>query len=195
VLNLFKNDRIAKAYQAILADDKDKLLKQLQKIKATEINNPSSETTPGLVEACIIQQRPKLLTLVLAHGASPTGISLNDIPFAALAFQQENSLSLLTALLQAGNNEKREPLLNLCFDHCPPTQRMMHISLLLQHGAKINDTLLTQALVLGERPLIHFLINSGAILPTPPPDDTTNEEMLVYARKCAEDLKIRQMFL
>lgn len=195
MLNLFKNDRIAKAYQAILADDKDKLLKQLQKIKATEINNPSSETTPGLVEACIIQQRPKLLTLVLAHGALPTGVSLNDIPFAALTFQQENSLSLLTALLQAGNNENREQLLNLCFDHCPPTQRMMHISLLLQHGAKINDTLLTQALELDERSLIHFLINSGAEIHALVHNKKIKPDAVDYARKCADDLKIRKIFL
>lgn len=195
MLTLFKNDRLAKAYQAILADDQDKLLKQLQKIKKEDINKSTSEGTPGLVETCIQQQKPKLLHLVLKHGAAPSGTGLDNTPYAMIAIQKDESLTLLGELLKAGNEEDKNHLLDQCFEHCPATQRMLHIALLLQYGAEIDQQTLIKALELGELPLIHFLINSGAELPANQPDDNITKESLEYAKKCAADLEIRKMFL
>lgn len=195
MLALFKNDRLAKAYQAILSDDQDKLLKQLQKIKAEEIDKPTSSETPGLVEACIHQQKPKLLRLVLEHGASPSGTDINNTPYAILAVQKEESLGLLRELLKAGCNEERNHLLAQCFDHCPAAQRMLHIALLLEYGAVIDDQLLVKTLISGELPLIHFLINSGAQIPNNYPSEGISQEALSYAKKCAADIEIRNMFL
>ncbi|MDO6594782.1 hypothetical protein [Neptuniibacter sp. 1_MG-2023] len=193
--HLFKADPLANAYKAILADDKEKLLKYLRKIKPSDIDKLSSDTTPGLVEACIIQQRPHLLTLILEQGASATGKTVNDHPFGILSIKQEASLRLLTALLSAGNNEDRDQLLAACFEYSQPTQLMLHISLLIQHGAEIKESIVIKALKMGDRPLIHFLINSGAVLPKQVDMDEIDEETLTYANKCAEDLQIRRMFL
>lgn len=193
--HLFKTDPLTSAYKAILADDREKLLKHLRKIKPSEIDKPSSDTTPGLVEACIIQQRPHLLTLVLEQGASATGKTVNGHSFGILSIKQEASLRLLTALLSAGNDEDRDQLLAACFEYGQPTQLMLHISLLIQYGAEITEPIAVKALKIGERPLIHFLINSGAELPKQVGTGEIDEETLAYANKCAEDLQIRKMFL
>ena len=195
MLNFFKSDRLAKAHQAIIANDREQLLKQLNKMKPNEVDLPVSDSTAGLIETCISLQRPKLLSLVLEHGATPSGTTSDNTPYAIFALKQEQSLSLLTALLTAGNNEDRDTLLKHCMKHSSEAQRMLHISLLLQHGATINDALLIQALELGERPLIHFLINSGAELPQLPQEIEASDETLSYAKQCLEDLRIRKMFL
>ena len=197
MLNLFKSDRLAKAYKAIQTGDTEQLLKQLKKISPDEINQPVSDTIPGLVESCVLEQQPKALELVLKHGASANTpcLSHSDLSLATLALQKEKSLPLLTQLLQAGCKEDKQELLHLCFEQCDEQQLMLHISLLLQSGAQLDAALLHKGLQTGQLPLIHFLVNSGAPVPEDIEQQGYSDEIISYAKRCAEDLKIRKMFL
>tara|TARA_R110002050_G_scaffold52947_7_gene120367 strand:+ start:2506 stop:3093 length:588 start_codon:yes stop_codon:yes gene_type:complete len=195
VLNLFRSDPLAQAHNAILSDDRDKLIKQLKRIKPSDIDKPASSTAPSLVETCILQQQPKHLSLVLDYGASASGHNAHAQPFGLLSLQQEQSLPLLTALLAAGNSEDKNQLMTACFEYCPTNQLMLHIALLTQYGAEISDSIVIKALELDEQALIHFLLNSGATLPTQYDKNNVSEDILTYAKKCVDDLKIRQMFL
>ena len=197
MLNLFKSDRLAKACKAIESDNLEQLSKLLKKLGTDEINQPVSETLPTLTEFCILKLSAKALKLVLQHGGSPDQQSKNhpDLSLYELALQSENSLTLLTPLLENGQNHDCQALLKECFNQCASNQLMLHISLLLQHGAEITDDTVHSALSSGELPLINFLFNSGATLPEDINSRGYKEEIIRYAEKCVEDLKIRQMFL
>lgn len=197
MLNLFKSARLAKACKAIESDNLEQLSKLLKKLGTDEINQPVSETLPTLTEFCILKQSAKALKLVLQHGGSPDQQSKNhpDLSLYKLALQSENSLTLLTPLLENGQNHDCQALLKESFNQCESNQLMLHISLLLQHGAEITDDTVHSALSSGELPLINFLFNSGATLPEDINSRGYKEEIIRYAEKCVEDLKIRQMFL
>ena len=196
MLNLFKSDRLAKACKAIESDNLEQLSKLLKKLGTDEINQPVSETLPTLTEFCILNQSAKALKLVLQHGGSPDQQSKSqpDLNLYELALQSEISLTLLTPLLESGQNQDCQALLKECCNQCQPNQLMLHIALLLQHGAEITDDTVHSALISGELPLINYLFNSGATLPEDINSRGYKEEVIRYAEKCVEDLKIRQMF-
>ncbi|WP_197468089.1 hypothetical protein, partial [Neptuniibacter marinus] len=90
----------------------------------------------------------------------------------------------------AGNSEDKNQLMTACFEYCPTNQLMLHIALLTQYGAEISDSIVIKALELGEQALIHFLLNSGATLPTQYDENYVSDDILTYAKKCVDDLKI-----
>lgn len=197
MLNLFKSDRLGKAYKAIEAQNMEQLCQQLKKITDSEINQPVSDQVPPLAEACILKQNSKALRWVLEHGASADikAHSTPDSSLYQLALQQPQSHALLSQLLSYGKQYDTQSLLTQCFAHCDSQQVMLHISLFLQYGATVTDEIVHQALASANLPLINFLFNSGAELPEELENKGYSEEVISYARRCAEDLKIRRMFL
>ena len=197
MLNIFKSDQHAKAYKALLANDLEKFAKSLQKIDADKIDLPVSDNTPSLAECCILEQNPKALQSVIDKGANPNKKSLNQPEYhlAELTLLQEQSLPLLTVLLKAIPKTSNSDLLLKCFQLKQDSTLMLHLSLLLQNGAELNDEVVHLALLSEDLPLIHFIINSGANQPSMLAEQGYSEEVIAYAQRCWNDLKIREMFL
>lgn len=197
MFNFFKSDRLGKAYKAIESEDLEQLAHQLKKIDSSEINSPVSDQIPSLVEHCVLAQNTKALKLVLNHGGSadltPRSEATDNL--YSLALQQPCSHSLLSPLLSHGAEFNTQKLMLECFESNNEQQRMLNISLLMQHGATVDNEIVHLAMATEHLPLINVLFNSGARLPDDILDKGYKEEVITYAQKCAEDLKIRQMFL
>lgn len=191
MLKLFRSDRLAKAHKAIETDNLEKLSDLLKKLSEDEINQPVSDSIPPLIEVCILRQSAKALKLVLEHGGSAD----QNTNLYSIALQQNKSLSLLTPLLQYGKEYDAQALLVECFTRCDPSQLMLHISVLLQSGAHINEQIAHNALSTEDLSLINFIFNSGAELPTNIEERGYKAEIIAYAEKCVADLQIRKMFL
>jgi hypothetical protein len=197
MFNFFKSDRLAKAYKAIESDNLEQLANILKKIEPSELNTVVSDQIPSLAEHCVLSSNPKALKLVLEHGASadltPETKAVNSL--YSLALQQKASHALLSPLLSHGNEANMQQLMLECFESNDDQHRMLNISLLMQHGAAIDNDIVHLAMETENLPLINFLFNSGANLPDDIQDKGYKEEVVAYAQKCVEDLKIREMFL
>lgn len=199
--------------QAIERDDADALAKLLRKAPATLLTQPVDKGRLA-TELAIDIQRPRLLTLLLNAGADANATDPQGQPLSwrtlATHGQAGKSLELLGALLRAGadpnrRNSEDTPLLHACFTHCAPARLMLHLSRLLESGARIDcldasgQSILQLALLSDRLDLIQFLIHSGAALPDTQAGSTfithVSEDTLRYARRCQQDYAIRQQFL
>ncbi|MBR9884120.1 MAG: hypothetical protein GYB21_10895, partial [Oceanospirillales bacterium] len=88
-------------------------------------------------------------------------------------------------------------LLHWCFDSVKPEQLMLHLSRLVQHGADLShgDELVSLAMLENDQATVHFLIHSGAPLPEALDRINCSEAMRDYAKRCADDKRIREMML
>ena len=195
MLNLFKDKQLNKILCAIDEEDELTLAKLLRKNNSEKLIAQQIEQSVNLLQQTIISHKPKSLKLLLQHHADFALPITQAEGYLQLALQQENSLPLLNILLQFELNEDPQPLLDECFTHCSEQQLMLHLSLLLNAGARLTDAIFIQALNSEQRPLIHFLIQHGANTPENFAANTSSEETLNYAKKCVEDRKIREMFL
>jgi len=197
MLKIFANSRSVKLYEAIRGGDLDKLSKLLPKFDSEQLSQPLQNQQSPL-EVAIRSQQAKALALLLQK-KPPTDQAVSSgesLPQLALR-QPEASLALLSALLQGGVEADSAELAAACFEHCEESQLMLHLSRLIQHDPALieNPLMMQRGLAFGSQPLLHFLINSGAPLPDDIDSDACDPELLQYACKCAEDRKIRQMFL
>jgi ankyrin repeat protein len=218
MLKLFTGSPATRLTQAIERDDADALTKWLRKASPELLSQPVDN---GLLatELAIDAQRPKLLTLLLNAGCDANAVGAKGLPLSWRCLTTHGlagySLELLAALLRAGADANScdssgTPLLHACFDYCQPARLMLHLSRLLEAGARIDSldaagrSILQRALHSDRRELIQFLIHSGAALPDELSSDTSasdsaqsdlNPETLTYARRCQQDYRIRQQFL
>ncbi|MCP8689472.1 ankyrin repeat domain-containing protein [Marinobacterium sedimentorum] len=208
MLKLFTGSQPAKLMQAIERDDADGLAKLLRKATPALLLQPVQDGQLA-TELAIDARRAKLLTLLLNAGADanatdPQGQSLS---WRALEMHGPagQSLDLIAALLRAGADPNRHnsagtPLLHACFEHCEPARLMLHLSRLLEAGARIDSldsaghSILLLALRSDRPELIQCLIHSGAALPDSLTADIS-EETQRYAQRCQQDYRIRQQFL
>lgn len=205
MLNIFRDTRPERLAAAIENDDVGGLNKALGKADSALLKQPIRDDRHA-AELAICHRRPQLLKLILAAGADTGSTDRDGRPLLELALMQpQQSLALISALLQAGADPNRplsseQPPLHACFDHCESTQLMLHLSRLLQAGAAIEArdprgrSLLERALSDGRRELIHFLVHSGSPLPASAPVDVESDTW-DYARRCHQDYCIRQHFL
>lgn len=194
MLKLFSG-RQQKLVDAITTADLDKLAKLLAKLETTELEAPVHEKQSA-VELAIRAQQPKSLELILNRGCNANAIASCDTPLVLLVLHQpENSLALLTQLLRAGADANTTGLLSACFAHCAEAELMVHISRLIEHGCNLSEDadLMGQALATERLELIHFLINSGAHLPTDCSSIGCSDATLAYAKRCEDDRKVREM--
>lgn len=194
MLKLFSG-RQKKLVDAINTGDAEKLVKLLAKLDAADLDLPLDENRSA-VELAILAQQPQSLELILSRGGDANANASCGTAFTLLALQQsDKSLALLTLLLRSGADANTEGLLHACFSHCTETELMVHISRLIEHGCHIQDDagLMVKALATERLELIHFLINSGANLPTDCSSIACSEATLAYAKRCEDDRKVREM--
>ncbi|MBV1786795.1 hypothetical protein KQ940_01880 [Marinobacterium sp. D7] len=201
MLRIFRDARTAKLVTALNTGDRDTLAKLAGKMDSAQLSAPLSE---GLNAAEITLQagQSAALTWVLERTELANGRSADGTPYTLLALRHaDQSLGLLSALLQAGADANARvegrSLLHWCFDNVKPEQLMLHLSRLVQHGAdlSVETELVAEALRRSDQPCVHFLIHSGAPLPEPIELIDCSDELRAYAKRCAEDKRIREMML
>ncbi|ANG64363.1 hypothetical protein A8C75_19035 [Marinobacterium aestuarii] len=208
MLKLFTGSPATRLAQAIERDDADGLAKLLRKATPALLSEPV-DSGHLATELAIDAQSPKLLTLLLNAGCDANAVGAQGLPLSWRSLTTHGlagkSLELLAALLRAGAdpnsiNDAGTPLLHASFAHCEPVRLMLHLSRLLEAGARIDsldgagDSILLLALRSDRRELIQFLIHSGALLPDSLTADIS-EETQRYAQRCQQDYRIRQQFL
>ena len=142
--------------------------------------------------------------------ADPNQPSSQQLPLLYLALQQpQQSLALISTLLQNGceydfiadADNLPDTALLACFEYCADNDLMLHISRLVEQGADINMvglngcSPLQKALQKEQLSLIQLMIQSGAELPDEIPQSWCSETTANYARRCAEDLRIRKLMM
>jgi len=195
---------LERLHTAIAADDVDKVAKRLTKLDAQTLSQPGPNGAHAL-ELALTAEEPRILVLLLQKAETPLPPASCGTPLSVLALQQRNSLTQLTALLQAGADANQchqgQPLLHLCIEHCPPDTLMVHLSRLLQHGADIDRgdaqgrTLLEKLMPLADQALLQFLIQSGAHCEDRWLEQLADEALALQLKRVCEDLRIRRMML
>ncbi|MGB0467208.1 MAG: ankyrin repeat domain-containing protein [Pontibacterium sp.] len=195
MLNFLAQARSRKLISAIEQGDLDSLARLLKKFTVAELDTALPNQQSAL-EIAITAQQPKALELLLNQGCNASAPGHDGEPLLQLALKQPHqSLSLITLLLRAGANPNTHNLLHACFDHCPDTQIMVHLSRFAEHGAALTQAegLIERALKTERLNLIHFLINSGVALPEAQNSLPCSQATFDYARRCQDDLKIRNL--
>jgi len=207
-MSFFTNRILKKLHNAIIEGDLSTLKKQFSKLNQADLEQHRfnfQEQHCNAQELAIISGQAKALEHLLQAGCSLQSSTETPLLYQALR-QREQSLALLTVLLQANAameypNTTPDHALLACFKYCPDSTLMLHLSRLNEYGADLNYTdtsgynVLMLALQKEQQALVQMLINSGAELPASFPEGWCSEEILHYAKRCAEDLKIRQIML
>ncbi|WP_299201166.1 ankyrin repeat domain-containing protein [uncultured Amphritea sp.] len=207
-MSFFTRRSLNKLQQAVISGDLALLKKQFNKLDQTLLTeHPFSYENRicNLPELAIYSGQPKSLEHLLQAGCSLETVHPEPLLYQALQHPQQ-SLKLITVLLQAAipldyPNSDPQHALFACFRFCPTSSLMLHLSRLNEYGADLNQadaegqTALLLALQSEHKPLVQMLINSGAEMPETIPQGWCSEEITGYARRLADDLKIRQMML
>lgn len=205
-MSFFTRRRLNKLLQAVIEADLVLLKKQFNKLDQTLLTEhlfTYHERSCNLPELAIHAGQPHSLEHLLRAGCSIKPHQPEPLLYQALQHPQQ-SLKLMTVLLQANapfaypDHDPQHALL-ACFRFCPASQLMLHLSRLNEYGADLNQadadgtTALLMALQSEHKPLIQMLISSGAELPDRLQEGWCSEEIYGYARRLADDIKIRQM--
>lgn len=176
--------------------DPDLLKKHLFDIESQKIN---------ATELAIRSGQARSLQHLLQAGCNLSTSQTEPLLYQALQHATQ-SLPLMTVLLQAGAplayaDMTPDHALFACFKFCSDTSLMLHLSRLNENGADLNhcdnqgNSVLTLALQKEDKALIQMLINSGAQLSETLGIEAYSKEITDYAKRLADDLKIRQMML
>ncbi|MBS99942.1 MAG: hypothetical protein CMI01_14845 [Oceanospirillaceae bacterium] len=200
MLSLIRQKRTDRLVEALRQGDRDRLARLNGKFTPQTLLAPLSDPL-NAIEISLEAGQATSLEWVMTQLPEPCYCAATGEPYIVIALRQrENSLGLVTTLLQAGADPnqtfEQRTLVHWCFEHCSPESLMLHLSRLNEYGADLNDaSLLTQALEKDHQALVHFLIHSG----TPLPDDLEGvncaPDLITYAKRCAEDRRIREMML
>ncbi|MBN1006148.1 hypothetical protein [Amphritea pacifica] len=207
-MSFFTRRSLNKLQQAVISGDLTLLKKQFTKLDQTLLTEHRfnyDNSVCNLPELAIRSGQPKSLAHLLQAGCTRQSTRSDPLLYQALQHPQQ-SLALMTALLQAGlpvdyPGNDPESALFACFRYCSDDTLMLHLSRLNEYGANLNrsdaegKTPLLMALQSDYQALVQMLINSGAELPDEIPQGCCSEEIIGYARRLADDLKIRQMML
>jgi len=207
-MSFFTRRSLNKLQQAVISADLVLLKKQFNKLDPTLLaEHPFSieNRVCNLPELAIHAGQPASLKHLLSAGCCLDASHSDPLIYQALQHPQQ-SLKLLTVLLQADAPlayPDRDPQHTLfaCFRYCSSNTLMLHLSRLNEYGADLNqrdaegNTVLLLALQSEHKPLVQMLINSGADMPATIPQGWCSEEIISYARRLTDDLKVRQMML
>ena len=204
MLNLFKKHKESNLLKAIETGDLSALAKRLKQTATESLNQQMDRLST--IEIAIRAGQAKALGMLIDAGASLEELASTHEPYLLLALQQEQSLPLISVLLQAGADPeeimKRSDthVVTACFQHCSSTSLMLHLNRFIQYGIDLNQpdsqglTALDHALKTENKALLSFLISSGSNTPQAWPE-TMPEALKTYLNRCVDDMRIRQMFL
>lgn len=201
MLRLFKDARTAKLVNALRCSDRETLNKLAGKFTPEQLSEPLSDNLNALEIALAAGQASSTLWVMEQLPQHPQR-DADKVPYLLKALQHETaSLALITGLLQAGfdaniTHDERS-LLEWCFEHCDQQTLMLHLSRLTQHGATLEEAevLVVRSMEREDQATLNFLISSGAPLPEDLSSIPCSDELRTYARRCADDKKIREMML
>ncbi|WP_432696739.1 hypothetical protein ACQUQP_19740 [Marinobacterium sp. YM272] len=201
MLKLFKDARTAKLVNALRSGDRETLNRLAKKFTPEQLTQPLTDNLNAL-EIALQAGQPAALLWVIEQLPEHSQRDRDQVPYLLRSLQHESeSLALITALLQAGfdasiSHDERS-LLEWCFEHCEPQTLMLHLSRLTQHGATLENTevLVIRALEREDQACVNYLISSGAPLPAELDQVQCSDALRSYARRCADDKKIREMML
>ncbi len=201
MLRLFKDARTAKLVSALRCSDRETLNKLANKFTPEQLSEPLSDNLNAL-EIALEAGQAASTRWVLEQLPQHPQHDAERVPYLLKALQHEtDSLALITSLMQAGfdaniTHDERS-LLEWCFEHCDQQALMLHLSRLTQHGATLADAevLVVRSMEREDQATLNFLISSGAPLPEQLEEIGCSDEIRVYARRCADDKKIREMML
>ena len=207
-MNFFTQRHLNKLQQAVIDGDLVKLKKQFQKLDQAPLTEPTfnhQNQHYNLPELAISVGQAKALEHLLQAGCPIIASRTEPLLYQAIQHPQQ-SLALMTVLLQANTpleypNSDPQHALFACFRFCSISSLMLHLSRLNEYGADLNqsdaqgNTALILALQLEHKGLVQMLINSGALLPEEMAEGLCADEMIGYAKRLADDLRIRQMML
>ena len=207
-MNFFSKRSLKKLQQAIIEADLITLKKQFNKLESSALEEHLFDQDGqhyNTTELAIKSGQASSLEHLLQAGCNLSTSQPEPLLYQALQHPQQ-SLPLMTLLLQAG-----APLLYpdadphhaifACFRFCSKQNLMLHLSRLNENGADLNhrdkqgNSALTLAMQMENQRLVQMLINSGAELPETQRTEGCSDEIIGYAKRLADDLKIRQMML
>ncbi|WP_261842124.1 hypothetical protein [Aliamphritea ceti] len=209
-MQFFQQRRLSKLRQSILDGDIMAVKKQLKKLASDNEETLVLDTDSGNIspqELAIRSNQPQVLEHLLQAGFTANNTDSQQQPLLYLALQQEQSLALITVLLQAGavtepgnlSGQLPETALLACFKY-QVSPLTLHISRLAEQGANLQHTdkqgnnLLHQALQLEDQNLIQLLISSDLSMVDLSPE-TYSPAIFAYAKRCAEDLRVRRLMM
>ena len=205
MLKSWFNSRADRLATAIYDADEARVVRLLSKCSAEALQQLDAQGR-SLFELAVHARQPRILQLLLQRSADPLPHAACGTPLALLAIRQpQGSLALLSVLLRAGADpnlvHEGLPLLHHCVEHCQATELMLHLSRLLEHGADINQLdqagahLMQRLLPTGNRPLLQFMLQSGARCESDWLESLEDPALQVQLRRTLEDMRIRQMML
>lgn len=209
-MQFFQQRRLSKLRQSILDGDIMAVKKQLKKLASDNEETLVLDTDSGNIspqELAIRSNQPQVLEHLLQAGFTANDTDSQQQPLLYLALQQEQSLALITVLLQAGavtepgnlSGQLPETALLACFKY-QVSPLTLHISRLAEQGANLQHTdkqgnnLLHQALQLEDQNLIQLLISSDLSMANLS-SETYSPAIFAYAKRCAEDLRVRRLMM
>lgn len=204
MLSFFKKQKESKLINAIETGDLNTLAKYLKQLDPAALNQQPDRLSS--IEIAIRTGQAKALGMLISAGANLEQLSSTGEPYLLQALQQEQSLPLISVLLQSGADPAQmmtvtdTHAVTACFQYCSATSLMLHLNRFIQYGIDLNQpdsqglTALDHALKTNNKELLNFLITSGANTPSIWPESLP-EELKIYLQRCVDDMRIRQMFL
>ena len=205
-MSFFTKRSLKKLQLAITEADLITLKKQFSKLDAKLINKHLFDFDSrrlNATELAISAGQAASLQHLLQAGCDLSASQTEPLLYQALQHPLK-SLQLMTVLLQAGapltySDMTPDHALFACFKFCTDTNLMLHLSRLNENGADLNhcdkqgNSSLILAMQMENRALVQMLINSGAALSEKLETQGCSKEIIDYAKRLTDDLKIRQM--
>ncbi len=207
-MSFFTKRSLKKLQVAIIEADLITLKKQFSKLDPNLINEhlfDFDKQKLNATELAISSGQARSLQHLLQAGCDLSTSQTEPLLYQALKHPSK-SLPLMTVLLQADApliypDMTPDHALFACFQFCTDASLMLHLSRLNENGADLNHcdkqgrSTLMLAMQKENKALIQMLINSGAELSEALEIEEYSKEITDYAKRLADDLKIRQMML
>lgn len=219
MLENLKRKRRAKSLIQLIESEDLKLWPKLRpQLRQEDLTEPLVNDLCALELCCNLANARLLQELLNLFPELCYWVNASNEPLYARVFvDEERGLGLLAAMLSSGLNPNASHKGQSLVEHalrCEPKNAMLLISRLAQHQADLeNPNLVRNALLIGDQALVKFLIDSGAPLAIETSGSTENTgithsvvddirldmakistELLSFAKRCAEDKKLRDLW-
>lgn len=204
MLESLKRKRRLKRLAKLLASDDLKLWPKVrEELQPNDLTEPLHNGLCALEICCQTANARLLQEFLHQYPQHCNWLDDNNSPLYMQAFvNHERGLGLLSAMLSCGLDPNTVFAGHSLIEHgirCEPKYAMLLINRLAQHNADLNNSqLVREALNRGDKALVKFLIDSGAPVPNISGESTSetddNNELLNFAKRCADDKKLRDLW-